>query len=65
MVAARLAGALAALQVGVFDDHVLPELILPPAQFLLVAHDFLGTESTVWRQGDKGNFARAYMEKIY
>ena len=31
MVAARLAGALTALQVGVFFDHVLPELVLPPA----------------------------------
>ena len=53
MVAARLAGTLAALQVGVFDDHVLPELVLPPAQFLFVAYDFFGTEPAIRRQGDK------------
>src|SRR5699024_70539 len=53
MVAARLACALAALQVGVFLDHVLPELVLPPGQLLFVAHDVLGTQAAVRRQWDK------------
>ena len=42
MIAARLAGALAALQVGVLLDQVFPELILPPGQLLFVAHDLFG-----------------------
>src|SRR5699024_6584694 len=45
--------ALAALQVGVFFDHVLPELVLPPTQPLFVAYDFFGAESPIWRQRDK------------
>src|SRR5699024_11434554 len=53
VVTARLACALAALQVGVLCNHVFPELVLPPGQFFLVAYDLLGTKSSVWRQGDK------------
>lgn len=53
MVAARLACTLAALQVGVFSNHVLPELVLPPGQLLFVTNDLFGAESAIWRQGDK------------
>ena len=53
MVAARLAGALAALQVGVPLDHVFPEIVLPPGQLLFVAHDLLGTQAAVCGQWDK------------
>ena len=53
MVTARLACALAALQVGVLLDHVFPELVLPPGQLLFVAYDLLGAESAIWCQGDK------------
>ena len=54
MVAARLAGALPALQVGVFYDHVFPEFVLPSSQLLFVAHDLLGAQATVCCQGNKG-----------
>ena len=53
MVAARLAGALAALQVGIFLNHVFPEPVLPPGQLLFVAHDLLGAQATVCGQWDK------------
>ena len=53
MVTGCLACALTALQVGVFFDHVFPELVLPPGQLLFVAYDLLGAESAIWCQGDK------------
>ena len=53
MVAPGFAGALAALQIGVFFDHVLPEPVLPLRQLLLVADDFLGGEPLVRCQRDK------------
>ena len=53
MVAPGFAGALAALQVWVFLDHVLPKSVLPLRQLLLVAYDFLGAEPPVLRQRDK------------
>ena len=50
MVAARLAGALAALQVGVLGNHVFPELVLPPGQLLFVANNVFSTQAAVWCQ---------------
>src|SRR5699024_10412064 len=60
MVAARLACALAALQVGVFFDHVLPALVLPPTQLLFVAYVFFGAESPIWRSRDNRNVGMTY-----
>ena len=54
MVAPGFAGALAALQIGVFFDHVLPKSVLPLRQLPLVADDLLGGEPLVRCQRDKG-----------
>ena len=53
VVAPGFAGALAALQIWVFLDHVLPEPVLPLRQLLLVADDLLGAEPPVRRQRDE------------
>ena len=50
VVAARLTGALAALQVGVLLDHVFPEFVLPPSQLLFVANNVFSTQAAVWCQ---------------
>ena len=59
MVAARLTGALAVLQVRVFSNHVFPELVLPPGQLLFVAYDFFGAESAVCSQRAKRKVTRS------
>ena len=56
MVAARLTGALAVLQVRVFSNHVFPELVLPPGR---VAYDFFGAESAVCSQRAKRKVTRS------
>ena len=48
-----LAGALAALQVRVTLDHVLPEIVLPLDQLLLVANDLLRAQPSVGGQRHK------------
>ena len=53
MVTARLAGTLTTLQYRILLDHVFPELVLPPCQLFLVAHDLLGAEPLVLCQRDK------------
>ena len=53
MISSGFAGALAALQIWVFFDHVLPKLVLPLRQLFIVAYDFLGAEPPVRRQRDK------------
>ena len=53
MVSSGFAGAFAALQIGIFLDHMLPKPVLPLRQFLLVADNFFGAESPVLRQRDK------------
>ena len=53
MVSSSFAGAFAALQIGVFFDHVLPEPVLPLRQLLLVADDLLGAEPPVRCQRDE------------
>ena len=53
MVASGFAGTLAALQIGVFFEHMLPKPVLPLRQLLLVADNFFGAEPPVRRQWDK------------
>ena len=53
MVSSGFAGALAALQIRVFFDHMLPKPLLPLCQLLLIAYDILGTEPPVLCQWDK------------
>jgi len=53
MVASGFAGTLAALQIGVFFDHMLPKPVLPLRQLFLVAYDFFCTEPPVLRQWDE------------
>ena len=47
MVAARLTGALAVLQVRVFSNHVFPRTCPATSRLLFVAYDFFGAESAV------------------
>ena len=53
MVTSGFTGTLAALQVWVFLDHVLPKSVLPLCQLLLIAYDFFCTEPPVLRQWDE------------
>lgn len=43
----------AAFRLGVSLNHMFKELVLPPDQLLLVAHDLRGTQSFILRQRDK------------
>ena len=53
MVAPGFTGTLAAFQIGVFFDHMLPKPVLPLRQLFLVAYDFFCTEPPVLRQWDE------------
>ena len=48
-----LAGTLAAFEIRIFIDHVLPKLVLPPGQLLFVADDILCGKPLVGSQRDK------------
>ena len=53
MLSSGYPGRFPTLQIGIKLHHVVPEVILPPGQILLVSHDLLGTEPPVGSDWDK------------